>query len=150
MIYPFINFKSVITSMTAPYENFKRIERLDLNEKIINKYNLVSSLEATDPLTIKFRNQRNRFNKVDPKYFSSTVIVTFYKTNNSTNIHIVVKSSLFYHLLCAVLLISVGSRILFNGLERGDLSVVVVFAVAALFDVIAKRNIMGRVESIVI
>lgn len=149
MIYPFINCKKVITSMTAPYEHFKRIERLDLNEKIINKYNLVSSLEATDPLTIKFRNQRNRFNKMDPKYFSSAVMVTFYITNNSTNIYMVVKSSLFYHLLCAVLLISVVSGALFNGLERGALGAVVLVAVAALFDLIAKRNILGRVESIV-
>lgn len=61
----------------------------------------------------------------------------------------VVKSSLFYHLLCAILLISVVSGILFNGLEREDLSVVVVFAVAGLFDFIAKRNILHRLESIV-
>lgn len=149
MIYPFLNYKKVLTSTIAPYEYFKRIEQLDLNEKILNKFNLVSSLESTDPLVIKFRNQRDFTNRYETKHFSSSVIVSFFKTGNEVSIHFQVKSNPIYFFLYAVLLLNLIVGILANGFDKNEIGVVLIFVVVAVIDWFTKMNILSRVESVI-
>lgn len=149
MIYPIFNCNKVVTSTIAPHEHFKRIEQLDLNGKVVNKYNLVSSLETTEPLVVRFRNQRNLLNKMDPKYFSSSVTITFLKADTITTMNLLVKSNPIYFFLYAVLFLGLIISISANGLDENEIGTVVFFMAVAIIDWFTKRNILSRVKSII-
>jgi hypothetical protein len=59
MIHPVIHYRKQYFSKKSSYPLFTEVESLNLKDdgSADNDYNLISSLEHTDALIIKFRNQ---------------------------------------------------------------------------------------------
>lgn len=125
---------------------------MDLTDKIFatNASNLVSSIEQTNPLVIKFRNQHSMIRGDSPKYFSTTAWATFCEQHETVKIDLVVKTGLNYYMIYGVLILCLIGSIFSNRLLSSLLPLMFSLVIFAAMDLYAKKSILRRVEKLLL
>lgn len=147
---PFLNYKKHLISKKYPYALFNIVDGMDLKDKwfTYNESNLVASLEQTDPLVIKFRNERSYIRYAPASQASTKVIAEISDAEDLTIIALTVKSNPVYMVWAVLTVILFLSSILITGYNTKTLPYLGIFIFSLAFDLYAKKNILKRVEVI--
>lgn len=148
---PFFTYRNTYWVNRQVYEVYKFIDRLDLREGLfkMNAFNLISSVEAADPLIIMFKSDRNDVGIWEVN-FNAKLWAKFENSGSKTKIDIELKSSVFSFIPLIVL-----GMALIVYLAKGDITLlglfiyIVLFFVFAVLDFYAKNSLLRRFEKLI-
>ena len=83
-----------------PYDIFQSLEELDFRSNIFfsNRYNLVPSIDGTEPLQMTFYLDKSLFRKYIIIEWSTKIVATFQSHGDGTLLKAIVRSSPFFYL----------------------------------------------------
>lgn len=148
---PFFTYKKTIIVNRNTYQLFNLINDLDLRDSLFksNPFDLISSVEQSDPLILKFRKSRNISFFSNGK-INATLWSKFENINSGTKINIELKSNFSVFIPLAVLLLSLCLGIIRSNINAPTvIAGVLIVVFFACMDLYAKSNLLNRFESMI-
>lgn len=146
----FLNFYTTYEINMSPYDVFQSIEELDFRSNIFfsNRYNLVPSIDGTEPLQMTFYLDKSLFRRYIIIEWSTKIIATFQSHNNRTIIKASVSSSPFFYLWYTIGIIgAIVSLLKQEKRVEAIISYLAVFVLFYLMDRYYKQRVSKNFES---
>jgi hypothetical protein len=145
MTFSLFKNKNINTKKT-PYNLFIEIDKLNTLKNA--EYNLVMTIEKSEPLLLKFRNSKPEIRYTKPEDFSTTLFLKFISDKDQTTIALLVKPNPLFFLLYIIVAVLSLAMIISSRSAESLFGILIITIFVFAWDCYSRLSISRRVNII--